>query len=259
MGLQTWSGLQKSATDTETIEQAIERLIAEHNNDPTSHLAVGQSLAAHKAADIIDHPAASVVADKFNAGDVTINTQFESIDSWSHNGSVTIQDHNGVAIYVEYGVTNASNMYSAMYIPRYIFDDDYDMQFETVFTWEGSNNHIHGWLGFLDGYTDSADGFGFQLRDGVLYSYLKRNGTVHKTSLSSVNITIGHVLKAVFSNASQNVKYYVDGTLVDTLAVPSGGLWQDDRTPSYNATLTQSNDGILHVGYLLATRKFLTP
>lgn len=259
MAIQTWGSLQKSSTDDETIEQAIARLIAEHNNDPESHLAVGQSLEAHKSADIIDHPPASVVADKFNAGDVTINTQFESIDSWSTTGDVAISDHNGIGLTVDYGVTNTSRLYSAMYIPNYIFDDAFDMQFETSFIWIGSNKHLYAWLGFLNGYTDTATGFGFQIRDGVLYSYLRRNSTTDKTSLGSVDIEVGHILKAVYSESDQEVKYYVDGTLVDTMDVPSGGQWQDDRTPSFNATVTQTNDGILYVNYLLATRKLLTP
>ncbi len=259
MSIETWSGLQRSATDPETIEQAIARLIQAHDDDTTAHVDTGQSLDLHKTATIIDHPAGSVVADKFNAGDVTINTQFDSLDSWSITGDVAILDHNGIGLSVDRGTTNTSRLHSAMYVPNYIFDDAYDMQFETLMTWQGSNSHIHGWFGFLNGYTDSADGFGFQIRDGVLYAYLNRNSTVVKTSLSSVNIALGHVFKAVYSVTDQNVKYYVDGTLVTTSSVPAGGQWQDDRTPSFDADVTQTNDGTLYFNYLLATRKLLTP
>lgn len=64
MGIQTWDSLQKNATDDETIEQAIARLIAVHEGDSNSHLGVGESLQAHKNADVIDHPQQSIVMDK---------------------------------------------------------------------------------------------------------------------------------------------------------------------------------------------------
>ncbi|MFA5298131.1 MAG: hypothetical protein WC389_07985 [Lutibacter sp.] len=62
--------LAKSQTDNETIEEAIDRIVAEHNADETSHLGVGESLQSHKAAEIIDHLASSIIADKIGIGEV---------------------------------------------------------------------------------------------------------------------------------------------------------------------------------------------
>jgi len=64
MAIQTWGSLQKSTTDDETIEQAIGRLISDHEADASAHLGAGESLEAHKTAEVIDHPAQSVVIDK---------------------------------------------------------------------------------------------------------------------------------------------------------------------------------------------------
>ena len=64
MPLQTWNDLKKTANDDETIEQAIDRIVAEHEADSASHLGVGESLEAHKTADVIDHPAQSIPNDK---------------------------------------------------------------------------------------------------------------------------------------------------------------------------------------------------
>ena len=47
------------------------RLIVEHNNDEASHLEVGQSLQSHKASEIIDHLASSIIADKLGDAEVT--------------------------------------------------------------------------------------------------------------------------------------------------------------------------------------------
>lgn len=69
MGLQTWGGLPKSASDSETIEEAIDRLIGTHESDASAHLGAGESLQAHKNDSVIDHPAESVVADKLSSSD----------------------------------------------------------------------------------------------------------------------------------------------------------------------------------------------
>ena len=63
---QNWGLLQKSQTDPSTIDEATASAIADHNNDPDSHLDVGQSLQSHKASAIIDHLAESVVNDKLH-------------------------------------------------------------------------------------------------------------------------------------------------------------------------------------------------
>jgi len=66
MTIQNWGALQKSADDDETIEEAINRLIAVHEGDSNSHLGEGESMQNHKSADVIDHPAQSLVPDKFS-------------------------------------------------------------------------------------------------------------------------------------------------------------------------------------------------
>lgn len=56
-----WQNLQKSQDDSETIEQAIARIVASHNDNANSHLAEGQSLQSHRASEVIDHVVKSVV------------------------------------------------------------------------------------------------------------------------------------------------------------------------------------------------------
>jgi len=60
----TWGQLAKSQTDPEKIEEAIARMIKQHNEDPEAHLCPGGSLQSHKMAEIIDHLVESIVADK---------------------------------------------------------------------------------------------------------------------------------------------------------------------------------------------------
>jgi hypothetical protein len=68
---EVWGQLNKSAIDNETIEEAIARLILEHDEDPEAHLGEGGSLLSHKASEIIDHLATSIIADKIASGEIT--------------------------------------------------------------------------------------------------------------------------------------------------------------------------------------------
>ena len=64
MSVETWGLQPKSQTDPETIEQAIERIVAEHEHDPTSHLGENESIEAHRKSEVIDHLAESILNDK---------------------------------------------------------------------------------------------------------------------------------------------------------------------------------------------------
>jgi len=66
MDYPVWGLLEKSQVDNEKIEDAITRLVGVHESDPDSHLGVGESLQSHKASEIIDHVARSIVADKLH-------------------------------------------------------------------------------------------------------------------------------------------------------------------------------------------------
>lgn len=101
MSTVNWGMLAKSAVDNETVEGAINRLIAVHEADPDSHLGVGESLQSHKASVIIDHAAASIIGDKikdwevikvsgnFIRSDYHWFTLFESVDGFLKAGTVT--------------------------------------------------------------------------------------------------------------------------------------------------------------------------
>jgi len=77
----TWGNLYKSQISSEKIEEAIARMIQDHEDDPDAHLEVGESLYSHKASEIIDHIVQSIIADKIKDGEV-IDSKLANIDSW---------------------------------------------------------------------------------------------------------------------------------------------------------------------------------
>ena len=82
-----WGLMPKSQTDDETIEEAIARLIGEHEADESAHLGEGESLQSHKASEIIDHAARSIVFDKMSASQLIYQTHFENPDSFGFDSS----------------------------------------------------------------------------------------------------------------------------------------------------------------------------
>lgn len=92
-----WGMLAKSQVDPETIEQAIARLILEHNENEEAHLGAGQSLQSHKAAVIIDHLASSIIADKIKDFEVLPN-HLADFGSWRVI-AVTFEGSNGWEIF----------------------------------------------------------------------------------------------------------------------------------------------------------------
>jgi len=102
MSIPVWGLLEKSQTDPETIEEAIARLILEHNEDEESHLGAGQSLESHKASVIIDHIVDSIIADKIKDGEVIVPKlgfdrffvmpELESADAWNKTVEGTLAE-----------------------------------------------------------------------------------------------------------------------------------------------------------------------
>lgn len=66
MGLFNWGALPKAQDNAQTIDEAIGAAIVAHESDPTAHLGDGESLQQHKNNEVIDHPAFSIVPDKFS-------------------------------------------------------------------------------------------------------------------------------------------------------------------------------------------------
>lgn len=64
MSTPTWENLAKNGLNAQTISEAIAEGIAAHEDDPGAHLGAGESLESHRASEIIDHLAESVVNDK---------------------------------------------------------------------------------------------------------------------------------------------------------------------------------------------------
>jgi len=216
-----WAMLAKSQVDNETIEQAIARLILDHCADETAHLGVGQSLQSHKASEIIDHLAESVVSDKIlnwnimpqhmSNDKVQIWPSFESLDCWETSGAGGYDLYlGGIYLYCNGGAGTYKQIYGA----ADIFDLDLGVKnpvFECVVECISSIQATY----YFGLGSNQTDGFGFRVLNGVLYTFVSIDEVIHFTEIPGMTPTDWHSYRAV-STSGSNVEFFVDDVLVHT-------------------------------------------
>jgi hypothetical protein len=147
-----WGELAKSLDSNETIEQAITRIVSEHNDDTEAHLGAGQSLNSHKTETIIDHPAHSIVMDKI---------PFLQYEEYIGDISSAFTD-------TEFGTVNFSNFFIS---GRTGFDGDFfgwrAMNFPTGSSY-GNGDLIIQFTLNIQGSTSSARTCGISLSNGEI-------------------------------------------------------------------------------------------
>lgn len=225
MAIPVWGLLQKSQTDSETIESAINRLIAVHESDPEAHLGEGDSLQSHKSYEIIDHVARSIVLDKFMEYQKW-DFPFESVNAYiktvPHNASIT-PSVQALSFKQSSTVNDVVNMYvGEIYNITLKWAKNPVLQFsmrsgdvfthDTYILW-GANN----------GFGGSVSGsFGFKINHTTKKIY----GNYHLYGASEVNTELvgvdpakAHFYRAEITGGGTTINFYVDGVLKATASV----------------------------------------
>lgn len=225
-----WGLLEKSQVDDETIEEAIDRLIAAHNDDADAHIGAGKSLNTHKTQETVDHPADSIVEDKIPTGEmpqrklsnteISVFTAFESLDGFNKSGAGITQKLLGVTL----------NTGAVINTQRYINNEptgigdintyDKDTFFQTAIKLaQITDQEILFMTGdFQD--DDSDEGFGFKIEDGTLYAIVVKKvvgaRTEYKTEITGITLTNLNVYSAFFDVSESKIYFYVNGVLKHT-------------------------------------------
>jgi len=221
MPLQNWEGLQKSTTDDETIEQAIARLIAVHESDAESHLGANESLAAHKAADVIDHPAGSVVSDKIPDGQLLLS-------QYSISRYVTQIDIGDMAVNNFDGSGWGGSLYAELATENQWYtaysggDELYNLlgvaskspTFRIRLRPNRTTN-AETYFGIGDFLGDSA--LGFKIVNSTLYSvWWDNNPTEHLDSIAGISVSVPHNYE-VRVTYNTKIEWFVDGVSVKSI------------------------------------------
>lgn len=234
MALETWGTLVKSGTENETIEQYIDSRLATHNDDGDAHMGVGQSIDVHRKETIIDHPAGSVLGDKYTNREFTFQPTFEDTGRYILSGNVPSFSIGGFRAQTSSTTNNtvqlaASGQYSPTY---YSGNQNATFQF-TARVGAGSFYDSYVVLGEIGRY-DVQDGIGFRFHDGDLLAvrhYYDNNYTLQSEEflVSGVNVTHKHIYR-VNQNVDEGIiEFMVDGSVVHTMAT----------APSFDSSLRQ--------------------
>lgn len=219
MPIQTWGGLDKSATDSEKIEDAINRLISVHEADPSSHLGAGESLEAHKSDDVIDHPAGSVLRDKVAFDRRIFDYYFNSLDGVNVSAGVSLNSA-GVVMLETSGALNNQRMFQ-------ILNDDpnfysapmskFPVHEISMYLSQITNQQVY----VLNGSDSDWSGFGFKVVNNTLYGcYFDSSNVEHLVSLQTISANTIYRLRAEY-NSDSTIYWFVNGVQKGSVASPS--------------------------------------
>lgn len=202
--------LAKSQVDPEKIEEAIARLILEHNEDEEAHLGPGQSLQSHKAAEIIDHLIASIVADKIKDFEVipkkiaaafSFTHDWNSLDGWEqgNGGGDGYASPEVSMVYLNSG--NVANKFigirTGAYVPWAVSESKlFTVEFTIGFIFENALTNCIAyliathWSDFP--FLEIARHLGFKILNGSIYA---SHGNTFKQTLTDTGVDIASGLQ----------------------------------------------------------------
>lgn len=225
MALPLWGQLEKDTDDPETIEEAIARLISDHEEDPEAHLGEGESLEQHKSEDVIDHPAGSVLADKKTASEFVYDLGAGQGDLFTADGIVTTTGLRLAELETEEEGTQQSTI-SALAFPGFNpFSNDRNSMFE-VFVYLDMVNDSELYAGVTLNSAPATTGYGFYWDNstGEVKGFARFGATTYYTSALTVADETQGNFRAVYF-ADENVVYFFNnGTQVGSLTHASDSL-----------------------------------
>ncbi len=220
----TWGMVPKSQSNPDTIDDQIAADIVAHNADESAHLAAGQSLQSHKAAEIIDHIAGSVVRDKLGFDRFQIDEHFSTIDPWAKTAGVFLDQ------IAQMSLTTSGGSGDVQY--AYIIPGD-SMSNGGIAanspTWEiriKANQTTAQTIYIVQGDPAVPAGIGFKIVNGTLYAvYWDGDSVEQTTAIAAVSVDEWHNYRVEFVSGV-SAKWYVDGVLKKTLTTGLPGSWQ---------------------------------
>lgn len=261
-----WGLMPKSQDDAETIEEAIERIVAAHNDDYQAHSATGQAIDVHRQSEIIDHLAVSIVADKIADAQLSLEKMsydrfFTPLDISLLNDTNYFSNSFGGPLYGEISNVGANNTWFGGFFGG---DQQYNLlgdptknptfRFRVLQT---NLTHCEAYLGIGDFLGDSA--LGFKIDNGVLKGvWWDDTANEHLITFSGIDLSVPHSYGVIVLN-EESVRWTVDGAVVYTLSWPSniaisGG---NAGVSLYTRHTTSGQTGSLIVYQLLFEQNFI--
>lgn len=244
-----WGLMPKSQDDPETIEEAITRIVGEHNDSATAHSDTGQSLDVHRKSEVIDHLAGSILADKQSSVQRSVTNALLAVASMSQVGDVIDNGVGSVRLYIETPYTNVSSVTAEYSNAGVLLTTAFDMYYQALVQFDTSNTSFKSYWGFLANSTSTAVGFGFNVRSNVLRAHAGDGTHNSEVTISGIDLTQEHTYRAFYIAGEGQFYFYVDGVLEAQIAKGSIDL---DQTANVTASIeeTATNDGNMFLSFV---------
>lgn len=244
MSVETWGLMPKSQVSGQKIEERVAEMIQDHEQDPDAHLDEGEALSSHRASEIIDHRAESIVQDKLIKAffePFIIHGSFQSLDAFYYTASYVELSLDGLEVFTA-ATTNHRAFLEARASSPFSLDYSENPRLDMPVQLSHSTNILSFWgMGDLEGYFDEYF-CGFKYSSGTLYArmYSTNVGVDRLLEITGIDCTQYHVYSVAYK-AGFGALYYVDNVLVATIEYTD--LDGETTTPYYAdiKTLTNSN------------------
>lgn len=215
MGIMTivWYNLPKSQNDPETIEEAITRIVAEHNAEPTAHTGLGESIDLHRKNDILDHPAQSVVGDKTPFSEYQIFDGGITKETWSAEaGAVTSKSGHDINVSLF-----SQTYFYGVFTHRYAVGNNYpdaDLIMQFSLTLNGFQNS-DGYFKFAltNDLPDDATVIQFE-KSGVNFNLkVKEGGTTIVSQALTAQNNVRQIYRLYYEHLTGTIYLYEGATI----------------------------------------------
>jgi len=260
MANSTWGLLAKSLTDNETIEEAINRLIAVHESDPTAHLGTGESLEAHKHDVILDHPAGSVLVDKGQYNQIVVSTCFEGTGGWTASAYINNFYLGFMTLVTNNTINNVADIYNDSVLSFCSADFDNNLMFQTTFQTDIDGNGDYILKIGIDDFGGHWNTMGVEIVDNVATGYFLDGVTEHTVSLGTLVRGKLYTLR-IFANQSTGfVEFYFDGVLSGQIAYELHYTSDEVLLPEFKVTKKRgSNPAYMAFSNMIMSRDIPKP
>lgn len=214
MTILTWEHLAKNQTESETIEEAIVRIVAQHEANPTSHMGTGEAIDMHRKNEVLDHKAGSVLVDKDSMTEFVFRDFFHTLDFYDKTGDVSISEQNEMILYIETGATSISKMMKTFTTPRPFLSSEKDFLFQILMQGDFSNNNFNLKFGIGFNYGEIGEFFGFEKVSGDLKAVVNDSISTVKSSTLNIDTNIAHIYRVQYIAGEKKFYFYIDGNLV---------------------------------------------
>jgi len=251
-------------------------LILEHNEDEEAHLGTGQSLQSHKASEIIDHVAQSIISDKikdneispekFSFGDRFYFNGIQTLDCFGQSidgsgGSITLENYGDIVLVAGTAVGNITRAYiSPIFITlwnennpvleaRINDGQDYNADSAIVIGCDNPFSTTHTMVGFRYKYSTN--------KTYAFYVYYSGGSYITEEVAIFDDVFVSYLMRIEVDSANHVIRYYKDGILVKTYDYGSRTLFTGTAQLFSFGTKRQNVAGVtrFHVWNLFFTKE----